>query len=83
MKLRYRIPLACCILSLSACQSARLDAPVQQTWAHSSISDVVHAEDAGQPLAFPGADGAGRLSLGGRGGRVFTVTQTGDSGPGS
>jgi pectate lyase len=34
-------------------------------------------------LAFPGAEGAGRHALGGRGGRVYTVTQLGDGGPGS
>lgn len=36
-----------------------------------------------QPLAFPGAEGAGRYSRGGRGGRVFTVSHLGDGGPGS
>ncbi|MEJ6979985.1 polysaccharide lyase [Pedobacter sp. P351] len=47
-------------------------------WA-SSPKDLPQAEIP----AFPGAEGGGAYSFGGRGGRVFVVTNLSDSGPGS
>ena len=41
------------------------------------------APEADAPLAFDGAEGAGRFAAGGRGGRLLRVTNLDDDGPGS
>lgn len=67
MKKKFLLFFSCYAVLLSSAQSIMSPA----------------AQQPERPLAFPGAEGFGKYTTGGRGGKVYLVTNLNDNGPGS